>query len=87
MPWFNTFDGVFFITIVTIITTFLGLMLKYCLKSKCGEIDFCWGCLKINRNVEIEQEEEIRAMELGIANTTNTEEQKIIYRFSNIYNI
>ena len=72
--WKTTYDGVFFITIVTILTTFLGLMLKYCLKSKCGEINFCWGCLRINRNVEIEQEEEIRAMELGVVN--NTEEQK-----------
>ena len=74
MSWFNTFDGVFFITIITILTTFLGLMLKFCLKSKCGEVNVCWGCLKINRNVELEQEEELRALELGIKD--NTEEQK-----------
>lgn len=75
MTWFETFDGVFFITIITIITTFLGLMLRFCLRSKCGEINLCFGCLKINRDVQLEQEEEIKEMELGIRRT-NTEEQK-----------
>jgi hypothetical protein len=53
--WFNTFDGVFFITVITIITGSFGLMLRYCLKSKCDSIKCCWGCLIIHRNVEIEE--------------------------------
>jgi hypothetical protein len=64
--WYSTFDGIFFITMLTIITTFLGVILKYCLKSKCDHIDICFGCLKIERNVQLEQEEEMKAMELGI---------------------
>ncbi len=66
MNWIETFDGIFFITVITILTAFFGVVLRFCLKSKCGEINFCWGCLKINRNVELEQEEEMKAMELGL---------------------
>jgi len=66
MNWIETFDGIFFITVITILTAFFGVVLRFCLRSKCGEINFCWGCLKINRNVELEQEEEMKAMELGI---------------------
>jgi len=70
--WKLTYDGVFFITVITIITAFFGVVLRFCLRSKCGEINICWGCLKINRNVELEQEEEMKAMELGL----NREEEK-----------
>ncbi len=66
MNWIETFDGIFFITVITILTAFFGVVLRFCLRSKCGEINFCWGCLKINRNVELEQEEEMKAMELGL---------------------
>lgn len=59
MSWFKTFDGVFFITIITIITGSFGLMLKYCLKSKCDSVRCCYGLLEIHRNVEIEKDEEI----------------------------
>jgi hypothetical protein len=72
MNWIETFDGIFFITVITIITAFFGVVLRFCLRSKCGEINICWGCLKINRNVELEQEEEMKAMELGL----NREEEK-----------
>jgi hypothetical protein len=72
MNWIETFDGIFFITVITIITAFFGVVLRFCLRSKCGEINMCWGCLKINRNVELEQEEEMKAMELGM----NREEEK-----------
>lgn len=72
MNWIETFDGIFFITVITIITAFFGVVLRFCLRSKCGEINICWGCLKINRNVELEQEEEMKALELGL----NREEEK-----------
>ncbi len=64
--WYDVFDSIFWITTLTIITGSIGLMFKYCLRSKCDHIDLCFGCIKIERNVELEQEEEMRAMELGI---------------------
>jgi len=66
--WFETFDSVFWITLATILTGSIGLSIKYCLKSKCGHINICCGCLEINRNVELEAEEEIKEMELGVRN-------------------
>jgi hypothetical protein len=66
--WYNTFDGVFFITIITIVTGSFGLMLRYCLKSKCDNVNCCWGCITIHRNVEIETDD----IEMG----ENKEEEK-----------
>ena len=68
--WYTTFDAVFWITITTIITGSIGLALKYCLKSKCDNVSCCWGGLAIHRNIDAEKEEEMKAMELGIADST-----------------
>jgi len=66
MPFYETFDAVFWITITTILTGSVGLAIKFCLKSKCDDVNCCWGGLVIHRNVELEQEEEMKAMELGL---------------------
>lgn len=52
--WYNTFDSVFFVTVITIMTGSIGLCLKFCLKSKCDNVKLCWGLINIHRNVEIE---------------------------------
>jgi hypothetical protein len=44
----------FWVAFVGTIIGFLGLTLKMCLKSKCDNVEVC--CIKIHRNVEIEQE-------------------------------
>lgn len=54
--WINTYDGTFFITITTIIIGFLGLSVKFCLKSKCSRFKCCFGLIEINRSVELEEE-------------------------------
>lgn len=38
---------------------FLGLVVRYCFKSKCNEVSCCFGLLKIERDIEheIEQQE------------------------------
>ena len=64
--WYETFNGIFFITMTTVITTFCGIVFKYCLKSKCGELKLCFGCIEIKRDVDVEAQEEMRAMELGV---------------------
>jgi hypothetical protein len=55
--WYNTFDSIFFITGLTIITGSIGLCLKFCLKSKCDNVNLCYGLIKIHRNVELEMED------------------------------
>ena len=66
MPWWNEFNSTFWITLATILTGSIGLAIKFCLKSKCDNVSCCWGGITIHRNVEIEQEEEMKAMEMGI---------------------
>lgn len=63
MPWYEIFNPVFFITVITIISGSFALILKYCLKSKCDSVKCCYGLLEIHRNVEIETDEEIKMEE------------------------
>ena len=67
---FEGIDGVFFITIATLSCGFFGLLVRYCLKSKCEDISLCFGVLAVKRNVELEVEEEMKEMELGIKEET-----------------
>jgi hypothetical protein len=65
----DNFDGVFFITIATITIGFLGLVIKYCLKSKCQTFSLCCGLISIDRRVDLELQEEVRRIETGISDT------------------
>ena len=59
MNWIETYDATFFITITTIITGFLGLTIRFCLKSKCEDISVCFGLLNIKRRVDLETDIEM----------------------------
>ena len=62
--WYNTFNDVFFITISTLVLGFFAKTLQYCLKSKCDNINLCFGLITVHRNVELEAEEEMKELEL-----------------------
>jgi len=64
----NTFDAVFWITISTLVCGSFGLVVRYCLKSKCDDVRLCCGLIAIHRDVKAEIEEEMKEMELGIKN-------------------
>lgn len=71
MPtWINTYDGTFFITITTIIIGFLGLSVRYCLKSKCSKFKCCFGLIDIDRTVELENDIENNNVELNTSTIT-----------------
>jgi hypothetical protein len=71
--WINTFDGVFFITISTLLFGCFGLSIRYCLKSKCDNINLCFGLITVHRNVELETQEEMRAMDMGVKDDESKE--------------
>ena len=71
--WINTFDGVFFLTIGSLVFGCFGLVIRYCLKSKCDNINLCFGLITVHRNVELEAEEEMKQMELGIKDDDSKE--------------
>lgn len=78
MPtWINTYDGTFFITITTIIIGFLGLSVRYCLKSKCSKFKCCFGLIDIDRSVELENdiENNIENNNVELNTTSITTEQ------------
>lgn len=66
MTVWEIFNSVFWITLATILTGSIGLALKYCLKSKCRNLSCCWGFLIVDRDVDIEAQEEMKELEIGI---------------------
>ena len=52
--WTETYNDVFFISIGTTIFLFLGTLVKYGFRSKCDNIELCYGLIKIHRRVELE---------------------------------
>ena len=50
-------NGMFYLSIATLICTFMTLSIKYCYKSKCKDVDIC--CIKIKRDIEVELQEDI----------------------------
>jgi hypothetical protein len=66
MSWTTVYDGVFFISLATILVGALGVSAKYCLRSKCEHFSCCYGLFTIDRRVDLEVQEEIKALELGV---------------------
>ena len=46
---------------------------KNILKSRCDNINLCFGFVTVHRNVELETEQETKAMELGIKDDESKE--------------
>ena len=66
MSEWEIFDGVFWISLATILVGAFGVSVKYCLKSKCEHFSLCFGLLTIDRRVDLEVQEEMKRIELGV---------------------
>ena len=53
-------NAYFYISALTIIMGGIGLMIRYSYKSKCSEVELC--CIKIKRNIEVEEHEDMEEM-------------------------
>ena len=47
---------ILFSSSLTLIVSLLVFIVKVCFKSKCSDIDFCYGLLKIHRNTSEESQ-------------------------------
>ena len=47
-------DGVLLISLVTIVTGFCIVCVKLIFKSKCKDVNLCYGLIKVERSVELE---------------------------------
>jgi hypothetical protein len=61
MPWYNTFDDVFWITISGMAFGFFGAVLTSLFKSKCKKCKLC--CLEVERDIQAEIQEEKMELE------------------------
>ena len=75
MSWIETYDGVFFISLATILVGAFGVSVKYCLKSKCEHFSMCFGLVDIDRRVDLEVQEHIRELELGVKDEDEKKEE------------
>ena len=50
-------NGNFFLWLATIVCGSVGLMIRFCYKSKCRNVDLC--CLKVVRDIDVEQKTDI----------------------------
>ena len=62
-------NGIFYISIATLLCTGISLSIKYCYKSKCKQVELC-NCIKIIRDVDVEQNED-----LTLVKTSSSEEK------------
>ena len=62
----STFDGVFWISICTIMVGLCAGLIKFCLKSKCEHFSLCCGLVTVNRRVDLEVQEELHMMDIGL---------------------
>jgi hypothetical protein len=70
------FNSGFFLTVTGIVVTFLTGALVYTIKSKCVKCSLCYGLISIERNVEVEAQEEQFEIEHGINPFRNNTEEK-----------
>ena len=59
MGWYDEFNSGFMISVLTILIGGMTICLKSCLASKCSRTNFCFGCLKIERDTHAEEDIEI----------------------------
>ena len=78
MSWIDTYDAVFFISIAGIVVGCFGLIIRTCLRSKCEHFSLCFGLVNIDRRVDLEVQEEMHALEMGVNDTDQPTQQQPI---------
>jgi hypothetical protein len=72
MSWIQEFNGVFFLSLATILAGAVGLSFRYCFKSKCENFSICCGLLSVDRRVDLETSLDMKALEMGIREDDDT---------------
>jgi hypothetical protein len=72
MSWIETYNDVFFITIGTLTFSFLGVVIKSMLASKCDRVNLCWGFINIHREVALE----VQSQQPSQSSSSNLNEER-----------
>ena len=62
----SDFNSTFILAVCGIGTAFLSGLVVYCIKSKCSKFEICYGMLRVERNVQLELDEEKLEIENGL---------------------
>jgi len=54
MTWYSVFNDIFWLSLGGILIGFGGVIINACIKSKCSELNFCFGLFKCVRDVKAE---------------------------------
>jgi hypothetical protein len=54
-PFYDTFNGYFFLTLSGILVGFATIIVKNCYNSKCKKCNICCGLINIDRDVQGEE--------------------------------
>jgi hypothetical protein len=57
---FYIFNSGFFLSLAALIFGFCGVCIKVCYQSKCKECNLCFGLIKIDRDIEAEEDIDLR---------------------------
>ena len=68
-------NAYFYISALTIIMGGIGLMIRYSYKSKCSEVELC--CIKIKRNIEVEEHEDMEEMKHPIPSSPSLQKTSV----------
>jgi hypothetical protein len=49
-------ENAIIITLATMGSALIGLIIRYSYRSKCEDVNFCWGFLKFHRDVRSEKD-------------------------------
>jgi hypothetical protein len=71
----SDFNSTFILAVCGIGTAFLSGLVVYCIKSKCSKFEICYGMLRVERNVQIELDEEKLEIENGLKPFSNGQEK------------
>jgi hypothetical protein len=69
--WIDEYNSTFWMSLSTLVIGAFGMSIKYCLKSRCENLNLCCGLIHIHRRVDLEVQEEMKALELGIRDEEN----------------
>ena len=76
----NSYNSVFFLSLAGMVFGFFGVIIRYALKSKCENVNLCWGLISVDRNTNGELKEEKLEIENGIDPFANSNQSNsIIY--------
>jgi len=66
VDWITVFDATFWLSLSVGLFGFMGIAVRYCIKSKCTDCNLCFGLIQVKRDTQAELEESEFEIEHGV---------------------